>query len=183
MQHTRLPCPSPTPGACSNSCPLRRWCYPTISSSVIPFSSCLQPFSASGSFPISQFFASDGQSIGASASVLPMNIQGWFPLGWTDWISLQSKEHIGPLPTWGAHLPVSYLFIFSHCSWGSHGKNPGVVCRSLLQWTMFCQNSPPWPFRRGWPCTEWLLASLSYTSPLTTTRLWSMKGKQIRVLH
>ena len=89
----QAPCPSPTPGACLNWYPLSRWCYPTISSSVLPFSSCLQSFPTSGSFPMSQFFASGGQSIGvsASASVLPMNIQDWFPLGWTGWISLQSK--------------------------------------------------------------------------------------------
>ena len=74
LQHARLPCPSPTPGACSNSCPLSRWCHATISSSVIPFSSCLQSFPAPGSYPMSQFFASGGQSIGASASVLSMNI-------------------------------------------------------------------------------------------------------------
>jgi len=94
LQHVRFSCPSPTPGACSNSCPLSWWCHPTISSSVIPFSSCLQSFPASGSFQMSQFFASGGQSIGvsASASVLPMNIQDWFPLGWTGLISLQSKE-------------------------------------------------------------------------------------------
>ena len=93
LQHTRLPCPSPTPRAYSNSCPLNRWCHPTISSSVVPFSSCLKSFPASGSFPVSQFFTSGGQSIGvsASASVLPMNIQDWFPLGWTGWISLLSK--------------------------------------------------------------------------------------------
>ena len=93
LQHTRPPCPSPTPGVFSNSCPLSWWCHTTISSSVIPFSSCLQSFPASGSFPMSQFFASGGQSIGgsASASVLPMNIQDWFPLGWTGWISLVSK--------------------------------------------------------------------------------------------
>ena len=90
LLHARLPCPSPTPGACSNSCPSSRWCHPTISSSVVPFSSCLQSFPASGSFPRSQFFASGGQSIGASASVLPMTIQDWFPLGWTGLI-LQSK--------------------------------------------------------------------------------------------
>ena len=91
LQHTRLPCPSPTPGACSNSYPLSRWCHPT--SSVIPLSSHLQSFPASGSFPMSQFFTSGGQSIGVSAStsVLPMNIHDWFPLGWTGWISLQSK--------------------------------------------------------------------------------------------
>ena len=87
----RLPCPSPTPGACSNSCPSSWWYHPTISPSVIPFSSCLQPFTASGSFPVSQFLASGSQSIGASASILPMNIQVWFPLGLTGYISLQSK--------------------------------------------------------------------------------------------
>jgi len=91
LQHARHPCPSPTPGVYSNSCPLSWWCHPTISSSVIPFSSHLRSYPASGSFQMSQFFASDGQSIRASASVLPMNIQNWFPLGWTGWISLQSK--------------------------------------------------------------------------------------------
>ena len=93
LQHARLRCLSLTPGACSNSCPSSRWCHPTISSSVGPFSSCFQAFPASGSFPVSQFLTSSGQSIGvsASASVLPMNIQDWFPLGWTDLISLQSK--------------------------------------------------------------------------------------------
>ena len=92
-QHARLPCPAPTPRAYSNSCPLSWWCHPAVSSSVILFFSCLQSFPASGSFPVSQFFASGGQSIGvsASASVLPMNNQYWFPLGWTGWISLQSK--------------------------------------------------------------------------------------------
>ena len=89
LQHARPPCPSPTPGVCSDSCPLSQWCHPTISSSVVPFSSCPQSFSALGSFPMSQLFVSGGQSIGASASasVLPMNIQDWFPLGWTVWIS------------------------------------------------------------------------------------------------
>ena len=93
LQHTKPPCPSPTPRACSNSRPSYRWCHPMISSSVIPFPSRLQFFPTSGSFPMSQFFTLGGQSIGvsASASVLPMNIQGWFPLGLTAWISLQSK--------------------------------------------------------------------------------------------
>ena len=93
LQHTSLPCPSPTPGACSNSCPSSRWYHPTISFSVVPFSSCLQSFPASGSFQMSHFFTSGDQSIGVSAltSVLPMNIQNWFPLGWIGWISLQSK--------------------------------------------------------------------------------------------
>ena len=93
LQHTRLPCPSPTPGAFSNSPPSSWWCHPTISSSIIPFSSCLQSFPTSGSFLRSQFFTSGGQSIGvlASASVLPMNIQNWFLLRLTGLISLQSK--------------------------------------------------------------------------------------------
>ena len=93
LQHAKLPCPSPTPGVYSNSCPSSRWCHPTISSSVVPFSSCLQSFPASVSFPVSQFFTSGGQSIevSASTSVLPINIQDWFPLGLTGWISLQSK--------------------------------------------------------------------------------------------
>ena len=101
LQNARLPCPSPTPRACSSSCPSSQWCHPTISSSVVPFSSRLQSFPASESFSVSQFFASGGQSIGASAiaSVLPMNIQDWFPLGWTglshasnlDW---QSVSHM-----------------------------------------------------------------------------------------
>ena len=92
-QHARPPCQSQTPGVYSNSCPSSQWCHPAISSSVIPFSSCSQSLPASGSFPISQLFAWSGQSIGvsASASVLPMNIQDWFPLGWTSWISFQSK--------------------------------------------------------------------------------------------
>ena len=96
LQHTKPPCPPPAPGAYSNSYPLSRWCHPTISSSVIPFS-CPQSFPASGSFPRSQFFTSGGQSIGVSAStsVLPMNIQDWSPLGWTNWISLQSKGFSG----------------------------------------------------------------------------------------
>ena len=93
LQHARPPCPSPTPGVYSNSCPLSWWCHPTISSSVVPLSSRLQSFPASGSFQMSQFFASGGQRVGvsASASVLPMNIQDWSPLVWTGWIFLQSK--------------------------------------------------------------------------------------------
>ena len=93
LQYARPPCPSPTPRVHPNPCPLSRWCHPTISSSAVPFSSCPQSFPASGSFQMSQFFASSGQSFGVSASpsVLPMNIQDWSLLGWTDWISLQSK--------------------------------------------------------------------------------------------
>ena len=95
LQHARPPCPSPTPGVYSNSCPSSQWCYPGISSSVIPFSSCLQTLQASGSFPMSQLFSWGGQGIGVSASpsVLSMNTQDWSPLGWIGWISLQSKGH------------------------------------------------------------------------------------------
>ena len=105
LQHARSPCPSPTPGAYSNLCPLSRWCYPTTSSSVIPFSSHLQSFPASGSLPMSQFSASGGQSIGVSpsASVFPVNIQDW-SLGWTGWISLTLGNHrtgwAGSAPSW-----------------------------------------------------------------------------------
>ena len=93
-QHARPPCPSPTPGVYPNSCPSSRWCHPAISSSVFPFSSCLQSLPALGSFPVSQLYAWGGQSIGVStsASILPMNTQDWSPLGWTGWISLQSKR-------------------------------------------------------------------------------------------
>ena len=101
LQHARLPCPLPTPRACSNSCPLSRWCHPTVSSSVIPFSSCLQSFPASGSFPMSQLFPLGGQIIEASvsASVLPMNIQGWFPLGLTGLISYSPRDSQESSPT------------------------------------------------------------------------------------
>ena len=93
LHHTRPSCPSPSPRVCPSSCPLNWWCHPTISSSATSFFSCPQSFPASGSFPVSQLFSSDGHSIGASASasVLSMNIQDWFPLGWTGWISLLSK--------------------------------------------------------------------------------------------
>ena len=114
QQQARPLCPSPTPRACSNSCPSSQWCHPTILSSVIPFSSCLQSFSASGSFPMSQFCASGGQSIAASASVLPMNIQHWFPLGLTGLISLQfrgfsrvfSNTTVQKHPFFGARLSL-----------------------------------------------------------------------------
>ena len=100
-QHTRPPCPSPTPGVYPNSCPLSRWCHPTIWSSVVPFSSCPQSFPASGSFPMSQLFIWGGQSTGVSAStsVLPKNTQDWSPLGWTGWISFQSRDSQESSPT------------------------------------------------------------------------------------
>ena len=110
LQHARPPCPLPNPGVYSNSCSSSRGCHPTISSSVVPLSSWLQSFPASGSFPVSQFFTSGGQSIGVSASVsvLPMNIQDWFPLGWTDWIFLQSK---------GLSRVFSNTTVQKHYSW------------------------------------------------------------------
>ena len=123
-------CPSPTPGAYSNSCSSIGWCHPTISASVIPFSSCPQYFPASGSFPICQFFASCGQSIGvsASASVLPMNIQNWFPLGWTGWISWLSKglsrvfsnTTVPKHQFFGAQLSLSPTLISTHDYWKNH---------------------------------------------------------------
>ena len=123
LQHARLPCPSPTPRACPNSCPLSQWCHPTISSSVIPFSSCLQSFPASESFPMSQFFASGGQSIGASASasILPMNIQDWFPLQLTGSESL-SLNYSQILPFQFALLTFLCIQLRNwrdpSCSWG-----------------------------------------------------------------
>ena len=156
LKHARLPCPSPTPRAYSNSCPSRQWCHPIISSSVIPFS-CLQSFPASGSFPMSQFFTSGGERIGASASasVLPMNIQDWVPLGWTGLISLLSKglsrafsnttvqkhQFFSPqLSLWSnSHIHTwllrkNFLSIYQvssivPCCWGYRGENG----RSLLR--------------------------------------------------
>ena len=130
MQHVRAPCPSPTPWVYPNSCPLNQWYHPTISSSVIPFSSCLQSFPASGPFQMSQLFTSGGQIIGvlASASVLPMNIQDWFLLGWTGWISLQSKRlsRVFSNTTVQKHqfLVLSFLYsptlTFIHDYWKNH---------------------------------------------------------------
>ena len=116
LQHARLPCLSPTPRACWNSCPLSWWCHPTISSSVVPFSSCLQSFPASESFPISQFFISGDQSneVSASASLLPMNIQDWFPLGLTGLISLQSK---GLLRVFSITTVQKHQFFSTQLSW------------------------------------------------------------------
>ena len=130
LQHARPPCPSPTPSVYSHSCLLSRWCHPTISSSVIPFCSCPQSFPASGSFQMSQFFPSCGQSIGiwASASILPVSIQDWFPLGWTDWISLQSKRlsESSPTPQFKSINSSAFSFLHSptltsiHDHWENH---------------------------------------------------------------
>ena len=117
MQHARPPCPSPTSGVYSNSSPLSWWCHPTISSSVVPFSSCLQSFPASGSFPVSQLFPSDGQSIGvsASASVLPMSTQDWFSLEWTCWISLHPRDsqESSPTPQFKSINSSALTFLYS----------------------------------------------------------------------
>ena len=118
LQHVRPPWLSPTLRACSNSCPSSQWYHPTISSSVVPFFSCLLSFSASGSFPMSQFFTLSGQSIGASASasVLPMNIQYWFPSGWTSWISLLSKltrQESSPTPQFKSINSSALSFLYS----------------------------------------------------------------------
>ena len=130
LQHARLPCLSPTPGACSNSCPSSRWYYPTISSSVVPFSSCLLYFPTSRSFPMSQFFVSGRQGIGASASVsvLPMNIQGLFSLGLTSLIFLQSKgpQESSPAPQFKSISCAAQNFLYSptltsiHDHWKNH---------------------------------------------------------------
>ena len=129
LQHTRPPCPSPTPRVYSNSCPLSRWCQPNISSSVVPFSSCLQYFPASGSFQNSQFFTSGGQRTGtsASASVLPMSIQDWFPLGWTGWISLQFKSINSST--------FSYLYSPSLTSIRNYWKNHSFYQKVLWWWS------------------------------------------------
>ena len=132
-QHARPPCPSPTPGVYPNSCPLSRWYHPIISSSVIPFSSCLQSFPASGSFLINQLFASGGQSIGVSAStaVLPVNIQDWFPLGWTGLISLQSKES-SPTPQFKSINSSALSFLYSPTLTSIHDHWKTIV---LTRWT------------------------------------------------
>ena len=147
LQHTRLPCPLPIPGAYSNSHPLSQWCHPTISSSVIPFSSHLQSFSASGSFQMSHFFTSGGQSIGisASASVLPMNIQDWFPLGWTGCISLQSK---GLSRVFSSTTVQKYQFF---------GTQPSLWSNSHIHtWLL----EKPWLWQHGPLSTKWCLCFL-----------------------
>ena len=140
LQHARPPCPSPTPRACSNSCPLSQWCHPTISSSVVPLSFCIQSFPASGYFQISQFFTSSGQTIGvsASASVLPMNIQNWCPLGLTGLISLQFQglssvlSNITPQFKTISSSALSFLYNPTFTSIHNHWKNHS------LDWTDLC---------------------------------------------
>ena len=149
LQHARPPCPSPTPGVHPNACPLSQWCHATISSSVIPFSLNLQSFPASGVFQMSQFFTSGGQSIGvsASASVLPMNIQDWFPLGWTGWISLcpRDSQESSPTPQFKSINSSVLSLLYSptltsiHDHWKNHsfarhtfvGKVMSLLCNML----------------------------------------------------
>ena len=124
LQHARLPCPSPTLGVYPNTCPLSRWCHPTISPSVVSFSSHLQSFPASGSFQMSRFITSGGQSIGvsASASVLPLNIQDWCPLGWPGWISSPTsrREHLPSLPSFVLDLEVLGFMAWLSINWILH---------------------------------------------------------------
>ena len=162
IQYSRLPCPLPTPGACSNSCPLSQWCHPTFSSSVIPFSSCLQCFPVSESFPLSQSFLSGGQSIGvsASASVLPMDTQDWFPLGWTALVfsntTVQKHQFFGAQPSFwsSSHIhtwPLGWT-ISSRNSCCRHSLLPDLL--GSLSITSNC----------GWDCRSpawWFWASVS----------------------
>ena len=136
-QHTRPPCPTPTSGVHPDSCASSPWCHPAISSSVVPFSSCPQSLPISGSFPVSQLFALGGQSIGvsASASVLPMNTQDWFPLGWTGWISLQSKglTRVFSNTTVQNHQFFSFLYgptlTSTHDYWENHSFDYTDLCQ------------------------------------------------------
>ena len=123
-----------------------RWYHPTISSSVIPFSSYLQ------SLPASLF--QQASSSHQMANIIIFTLAQPLHSFW-NYFSTLLQKYIGHLLTWRVHLSVSYLFAFSYCSWGSQGKNTEVVCHSLLQWTMFCQDSPPWPVHLGWPYTAW----------------------------
>ena len=138
LQHSRPPCPSPTPGVYANSCPSRWWCHPTVSSSVVPFSACPQSLPASGSFPMSQVFAWGGQSTGVSAStsVLPMNTQEWSPLGWTGWNSLQSKglSRVFSNTTVEKHqfFWLSFLYSPTLTSIHDHRKNHSPTRRTFV---------------------------------------------------
>jgi len=137
LQHARFSCPSLSLGVCPNSCPLSWWCHPTISSSVAPFSSCPQPFPAPGSFPVSQQFTSDGQSTeaSASASVLPMNIQGWFPLGLTTLISLLSRTPKSLLQHHNSKVSILKCSIFFMVQFSQPYMTTGKT-RALTIWTL-----------------------------------------------
>jgi len=157
LQHTRSPCHSLSPRVCSNSCPLSPWCHINISSSVAPFPSHCQSFPASGSFPMSWLFASSGQSIGASASVLPMNIQGWFPLGLTDLISLRSK---GLSRVFSSTTIQKYQFLFT---WNNPSNRS---CKLLFV------NPAYHYFWRWWFFKFWISAGSNSLQPSTTPYTW-----------
>ena len=176
LQHSRPPCPTPTPRVYSNSCPLSQWCHPTISFSVVPFSSHLQSFPASVSFQMSHIRWPKYWSFRFNIS--PSNEHSGlisFRMDWFDLLTVQgtlkslcqhhsSKASIlrcSRKMNLGSSLSVPYLFAFSCCLWGSQGKNTEVVCHSLLQWTTFCQNSLSWPICLGWPYMARLIVSLS----------------------
>ena len=158
LQHARPPCPSPTPGGYSNSCPLSQWCHPTISSSLFPFSSCLQPFPASGSFPMSEFFASGGQTIAVSASlsVLPMNIQDWFPLGWTGWISLQSKVLSRVFSNTAVQSISSSVPWYIYHIMSQNGKKQVLKFVLPLNWENQ-RTGLPYGLRNPWPLRNYLM--------------------------
>ena len=171
-QHTRLPCPSPTPGVYSNSCPLSQWCHPTISSFVVTFSSRLLSFPASGSFQMGQFFPSGGRSIGvsASASVPPVNIQDWFPLGWTCLISLQSVQDLNS-PPWGwTHDSCTGSAILTT---GLRRKCPDTFLNKLKYYWL-CKDLPSPPNKTVWifhwaPCLQ--CTSIKEESHLFSTHI------------
>ena len=139
LQHVRLPCPSPSPRACSNSCPLSLWCHPTISSSVVPFSSCPQSFPPPGSFPMSWLYTSGGQSIGDSAlaSVLPVNIQSWFPLEWLVWSPCSPRDSLesSPAPQFKSINSLALSLLYSptltsiYDYWKNHRFNYMDLCQ------------------------------------------------------
>ena len=157
LQHARLPSPSPSPGGCSNSCALSQWCHPIISSSVVPFSCCLRSFPASGSFLMSQLFASGGQNIGASvsASILLMNIQDWFPLGFTDLISLQSQ---GLSRVFSNTTTQKHQF-FGHMMWRT-----GSLEKTLMLGKIEGRR------RRGWQRMRWL-DGITYSMDVSLSNL------------
>ena len=142
LKHSRVPCPSKTPGVYPNSCPLGQWCHPTFSSSVVPFSSCPQSFPTSGSFQMSQLFVSGGQSIGvsASASALTMNNQDWFSIEWTGWITLQSKglSRVSPTPQFKSVNSSVLSFLYSptltsiHDYWKTIALTKPLLAKQLV---------------------------------------------------
>ena len=162
LQQARPPCPSPTPGAYSNSCPLNQWYHPTISSSVIPFSSCPQSFPASGSFQMSQLFTSAVQSIGVStsASVLPMNIQDWFPLGLTGWISLQSKGLSRVVAAAAKSLQLCPTLCDPTDGSPPGSPVPGILQARTLEWVAISfSNAWKWKVKVNLLCRARLLAT------------------------